>query len=143
MPVEKSERSGHLFDLAMDSLFNFFDSHSLEIQFPAQETTQFFARAIEERGKKKKMLPKLALALALKAFIMAKMQFLKKFCSGGGKKGHYQAGYVRVVGGNEAGAAQTELSPSPSYAEQYLYDRGYNSGGSDGQDLAYNAYYAH
>lgn len=138
LPVESSERSGHLFDLAIDSLVNFFDSHSLEIKFPT-ESSQFFGRAIEGRKKKKKMLPALALALAAKALGMA---LWSKFCKGGGHKGHYvNAGYVKVVGAgaNEAGAAQTELSPSPSFAEQYLYDRGYDSG----QDLAYNAYYAH
>lgn len=138
LPAEESERSGRLYDLAMDSLVNFFDSHSLEVKLPT-ESTQFFARAIEERRKKKKMLPALALALAIKALILAKLALLSKFCKGGGgHKGHYHAGYVKVVG-NEAGAAQTELSPSPSFAEQYLYDRGYDSG----QDLAYNAYYAH
>lgn len=119
---------------------NLFDTHSLEVKLPT-EGTQFFARAVEERHKKKKLLPAIALALAVKALIMAKMALFNKFCKGGGHKGHYHAGYVKVVG-NEAGAAQTELSPSPSFAEQYLYDRGYDSGQS-GQDLAYNAYYAH
>lgn len=137
LPADESERRGHLFNLAMDLLANFLDSHSLEVKLPA-ESTQFFARAIEERKKKKHHMGAIALALAIKALILAKLALLSKFCKGGGGKGHYTAGYVKVVG-NEANAAQTELSPSPTFAEQYLYDRGYDSG----QDLAYNAYYAH
>lgn len=73
------ERSGHLFDLAMNSLANFIYSHSLEVTFP-KESSQAFSRAIEvERDKLKKnkhsFLPALALALALvlKALLSAKL----------------------------------------------------------------------
>lgn len=135
LPTEESERSEHLFDLAVDSFANFMDSHSLVVKLP-KESSQAVARAIEEgRIIKKKHIPKLALALALKALLLAKIALLSHFCKKGG--GHKHAGYVKLVGGggNENGA-QTELSPGTSYAEQYIYDRAYDRA----HDLAYNAH---
>lgn len=51
LPADASGKTGRLFDLAMDSISNFFTSHKLEVQFP-EETTTDIARAIEE-GKEK------------------------------------------------------------------------------------------
>lgn len=50
LPADASGKTGRLFDLAMDSISNFFSSHNLEVKFP-EETTTDIARAIEE-GKK-------------------------------------------------------------------------------------------
>lgn len=57
LPADASGKTGRLFDLAMDSISNFFSSHKLEVQFP-EETTTDIARAIEE-GKKRKFEEKM------------------------------------------------------------------------------------
>lgn len=112
LPIEESERSGRLFDMAMDSLTNFIGSHSLEVKFP-KESSQAVARAIEEgRGKLKKVAGPLLLAfgaklvaliplflgalifLAIKALIVSKIAFVlaailgfQRFGLGGGLGG--------------------------------------------------------
>lgn len=76
--AEVLEHGGSLFDLAMDFLVNFFNSHSLEVKF-AEDSSQSFIRAIKEKDevkkKKNSIMPALALALALtlKALILAKL----------------------------------------------------------------------
>lgn len=94
LPTEESERTGRLYDMAMDSLTNFIGSHSLEVKFP-KESSQAVARAIEEgRGKLKKVAGPLLLAfgaklvaliplflgalifLAIKALIVSKIAFV-------------------------------------------------------------------
>lgn len=51
LPAEPEQRSGKLYDMAIDSFNNFLASHSLQIKFPS-ETSQEVARAIDE-GKRK------------------------------------------------------------------------------------------
>lgn len=51
LPTEPEQRSGKLYDLAIDSFNNFLASHSLQIKFPS-ETSQEVSRAIDE-GKRK------------------------------------------------------------------------------------------
>lgn len=78
LPTEESERSRHLIELAVNSLENFIDSHSLQVKFP-----KYIGRAIEEgRKKKKKLLATLAFAIALKALILAKIALLSHFMKG-------------------------------------------------------------
>lgn len=140
LPSEETERSGRLFDLAMNSLITLIDSHSLEIKFP-KESTQAFARAIEkERHKVKKghhKLGGLALALALKALLLAAYALWKKLCQG--HKGH--GALIKYVDNGSAhaaaNAAQTDLNPGTAFAEQYPYTREYSD---SAQDLAYNGY---
>lgn len=135
LPAEETERSGSLFDLAMESMANFFGSHSLIVKFPTENS--FFARAIKElrhKKKKKHWMPQLALALAIKALILAKLALLSKFCKGGG--GHH-AGLVKLVDNSGGAAAQTDINAGTGFAEQYPYSRTYDRA----QNLAYNAYY--
>lgn len=93
------------------------------------------ARAMEEgRFIKKKHMGKLALALALKALLMAAAA-LMKHC----KKGHHHGALIKYVDGANANiqtAVQADLSSGTGYAEQYPYDRAYNSA----HDLAYKQY---
>lgn len=49
LPADSEQRSGKLYDLAIDSFNNFLASHSLQIKLPS-ETGQEISRAIE--GKK-------------------------------------------------------------------------------------------
>lgn len=49
LPADSEQRSGKLYDMAIDSFNNFLASHSLQIRFPS-ETSQEISRAIE--GKK-------------------------------------------------------------------------------------------
>lgn len=89
LPSDESERSGHLIDLALDSLANFIDSHSLEVRFPRKAID----RAVQEgRTIKKKHMSALALALALKALMLLG----SKMCQGGHKGGHYTEWINRV-----------------------------------------------
>jgi hypothetical protein len=46
LPVEPEQRSARLYDLALDSISNFFSSHSLQVKFPTEE----ISRAFEEEG---------------------------------------------------------------------------------------------
>lgn len=138
LPAEGSERSGGIFDLAMESMANFFGSHSLIVKFPTENS--FIGRAIKElrhKKKKKHWMPQLALALAIKALILAKLALLSKFCKGGG--GHH-AGLVKLVDNSGGGAvAQQEMNAGTGFAEQYPYSRAYEK--TQAQNLAYNSYY--
>lgn len=135
LPAGESERSGRLIDLAMSSWANFIDSHSLEVKFP-KESSQAFARALKEESgklKKKKKLPLLALALALKALLLAKYALWQHFCK---KSGGHHAGLVKLVANEGAAAQQADLNSGAGFAEQYPYNRAYEST----QDLPYNSY---
>lgn len=109
LPADSKEKNGRLLDMATEAATNFLNSHNLQFKMPA-ETTQQVARAFEEgRGKMKKMVGPLALAigakliaiipiflgglaiLATKALVLAKIAFilaaglgLQKFLGGGG-----------------------------------------------------------
>lgn len=109
LPADSKEKNGRLLDMATEAATNFMSSHNLQFKLPA-ETTQQVARAFEEgRGKMKKMVGPLALAigakliaiipiflgglaiLATKALVLAKIAFilaaglgLQKFLGGGG-----------------------------------------------------------
>lgn len=134
LPAEGSERSGSLFDLAMESMANFFGSHSLVFKIPTENS--IFSRAIKElrhKKKKKHWMPQLALALAAKALALA---LLSKFCKSGG--GHH-AGLVKLVDNTGGAAAQTEMNAGTGFAEQYPYSR--SSAYDRAQNMAYNAYY--
>ncbi|KAJ6637524.1 hypothetical protein Bhyg_10255 [Pseudolycoriella hygida] len=68
--TDASGKTGRLFDLAMDSISNFFSSHNLEVKFP-EETTTDIARAIEEgRGKIKKIAAPIILAIGAKVIAL-------------------------------------------------------------------------
>lgn len=163
LPAEESERSGRLFDLAMDSLTNFIESHSLEVKFP-KESSQAVARAIEEgRGKLKKVAGPLLLAfgaklialvplflgglifLAVKALIVSKIAFVLAAILGIQKFGGHAGGLGLLskvtqggLGGGWASGAQSAgwTSSGTGVAQQYPYARTYDNA----QDLAYNAY---
>lgn len=47
LPNESQDKNGRLFDLALESVSNFFGSHNIQVKFP-EDTTQEVARAIEE-----------------------------------------------------------------------------------------------
>lgn len=47
LPAEPEQRSGKLYDMAIDAFNNFLASHSLQIKFPS-ETSQEVSRAIDE-----------------------------------------------------------------------------------------------
>lgn len=163
LPKETSERTSRLFDLAMDTLSQFMESHTLEVKFPKETTTEV-ARAIEEgRGKLKKMAGPLLLAvgakllaliplflgglifLAVKALIVSKIAFVlaailgvQKLGGGGG------LGLLGKLGGGGGGGAagwgsvpsSSGWSTSGSVGGAYPYARNYDTA----QDLAYNAY---
>lgn len=162
LPAESSERTSRLFDMAVDSLTNFMDSHSLSVKFP-QETTQEVARAIEEgRGKLKKLGGPLLLAigaklvaliplflgglifLALKALVVSKIAFvlaailgLSKL--GGGVGGGLGGGLLGKVSNGLGWPSTNQQSSgwsSGSAGASYPYARNYETG----QDLAYQAY---
>lgn len=161
LPAEASERTSRLFDLAMDSVTNFLDTHSLEVKFP-KETSQEVARAIEEgRGKLKKIGGPLLLAvgaklialvplflgglvfLAVKALVVSKIAFvlaailgLQRF-GGGGAGGLGLLGKVAngVQGWSSGGQGSQAWASSP-VGSSYPYARNYDNA----QDLAYNAY---
>lgn len=164
LPAEETERSGRLFDLAMDSLTNFMESHSLEVKFP-KESTQAVARAIEEgRGKLKKVAGPLLLAfgaklialvplflgglifLAIKALIVSKIAFVLAAILGfqkfGGGAGAGLGLLSKVTGGGLGGGWQSGAqsagwsSGTGAGVAQYPYARTYDNA----QDLAYNAY---
>lgn len=50
LPADAEEKNGRLFDMALESASNFFGSHNLQVNLPA-EATQSVARAIEEGSK--------------------------------------------------------------------------------------------
>ncbi|XP_055383064.1 uncharacterized protein LOC129613136 [Condylostylus longicornis] len=106
LPKENEEKTGRLLDLALDSAIEFFKTHTLQIKVP-QETTQDFARAIEEGrkggGKMKKIMGPLMMAvgakliamipiflgglalLAIKAVVVAKIAFVMAILLGASK----------------------------------------------------------
>lgn len=161
LPAESSERSSRLFDLAMDSLTSFIDSHTLEVKFP-KDASQGLARAIEEgRGKLKKVAGPLLLAfgaklvaliplflgglifLAIKALVVSKIAFvlaailgLQKFGSAG--SGLNLLGKVAngVQGWSSGVQGAGGWSSGTGIGSQYPYARNYDNA----QDLAYNAY---
>lgn len=158
LPNESSERTSRLFDMAVDSITNFLDSHSLNIKFP-QETSEDVARAIEEgRGKLKKLGGPLLLALgaklvaliplflggliflALKALVVSKIAFVLAAVLGlsklGGGVGSGLLGKVSNGLGWPAAQPAAGAWTSGSAAAQYPYARNYETG----QDLAYQAY---
>lgn len=162
LPAAESERTGRLFDLAMDSLTNFIESHSLEVKFP-KESSQAVARAIEEgRGKLKKVAGPLLLAfgaklialvplflgglifLAIKALIVSKIAFVLAAILGLQKFGGHAGGLgllskvtqAGLGGGWQSGAQSAGWSSGTGVAQQYPYARTYDNA----QDLAYNAY---
>lgn len=162
LPAEKSERTSRLFDLAMDSVTSFLDTHSLEVKFP-KETSQEVARAIEEgRGKLKKIGGPLLLALgaklialvplflgglvflAVKALVVSKIAFvlaailgLQRFGGAGAGNGLGLLGKVaNGVQGWSSGAQGSQGWASTPVGSSYPYARNYDNA----QDLAYNAY---
>ena len=161
LPADETERSGRLFDLAMDSLTNFAESHSLQVKFP-KEASESVARAIEEgRGKLKKIGGPLLLAfgaklialvplflgglifLAIKALIVSKIAFLlaavlgfQKFGAGGGGLGLLSKVTNGVGSGWSSGAQTGGWSSGSGLSSQYPYARNYENA----HDLAYNAY---
>jgi hypothetical protein len=169
LPADKKEKHGRLFDLAMESMNNFLNTHSLQFKVPA-ETRQEVARAFEEgRGKMKKVMGPLALAigakliavvplvlgglvlLATKALVIAKIAFvlaavlgLQKLLGGGSGLG---GSLLAKVGGGQTAAQQWPATGNagwPTGAQQ-----GWSSGAAagsypyarsyDAQDLAYSA----
>lgn len=162
LPAETSERTSRLFDLAMDSVTNFLDTHSLEVKFP-KETSQEVARAIEEgRGKLKKIGGPLLLAvgaklialvplflgglvfLAFKALVVSKIAFvlaailgLQRFGGAGAGGGLGLLGKVaNGVQGWSSGSQGSQGWASSPVGSSYPYARNYDNA----QDLAYNAY---
>lgn len=160
LPADESERSGRLLDLAMDSLTNFMESHSLEVKLP-KETPQQIARAIETgRGKLKKLAGPLLMTLAIKlisfvplflggliflaikalvvskiAFILAAILGFQKFGAGGSGL-NLLSKVSNGVGGYSSGASTTGWPSGSGISAQYPYARNYDTA----QDLAYNAY---
>lgn len=162
LPADSSERSGRLYDMAMDSLTSFIDTHSLELKFP-KETTQEVARAIETgRGKLKKFAGPLLLALgtklialvplflggliflAVKALVVSKIAFILAAVLGLQKLGAGSSGLnlLGKLGNGVQGWSQGSpssagwTSGTGGVAQQYPYARNYDNA----QDLAYNAY---
>lgn len=155
LPENSDERSGRLVDIAMQNAADFLSSHSLEVKIPA-EATQEVARALDEgRGKLKKMMGPIAIAIGAKLFaivpivlgalallttkavIVAKIALLlalivsgSRFFGGLGNKfgGAFGSGYNAAgwSGGNSAGW-------SSGGASSYPYARSL-----DAQQLAYN-----
>uniref|UniRef100_A0A1B0B2X1 Osiris 14 n=1 Tax=Glossina palpalis gambiensis TaxID=67801 RepID=A0A1B0B2X1_9MUSC len=68
LPENTEERQEHLTDMAVESAAEFLSTHNLEVKLP-KETTQSLARALEEgRGKMKKILGPLIMAVGAKLF---------------------------------------------------------------------------
>lgn len=161
LPAESTDRTSRLFDLAMDSLTNFLESHSLEVKFP-QETTQEVARAIEEgRGKLKKLAGPLLLAvgaklialvplflgglifLAVKALVVSKLAFVLAAILGLQRLGS-GAGGLNLLGkvANGVQGWSSAAQPAPAWpstsnvGSSYPYARTYENA----QDLAYSGY---
>ncbi|XP_055852413.1 uncharacterized protein LOC129916462 [Episyrphus balteatus] len=167
LPSESEDRNGRLMDMAMQSVADFFGSHNLEVKVPS-ETTQEVARAIEEgRGKMKKLMGPLILAvgaklfalvplllgglalLATKAIVVAKIAFLlalavsaSKLFGGAGKLGG-----LGGLGGGAAGLANSAGWQQPaqqgwsSGGASYPYARslGDDDSSEDAQELAFHA----
>ena len=159
LPESGDERTGKLVDLAMQSAADFLSSHNLEVKIPT-EATQEVARAIDEgRGKLKKMLGPVALAIGAKVFaivplvifglalltfkavIVSKIALLLALFLGGSrlfggaglgsKFGGSATGYNANAGWSAGNTAAWSASPSSAYP----YARSLNSG--DAQEMAY------
>ncbi|XP_039492692.1 uncharacterized protein LOC120452506 [Drosophila santomea] len=160
LPQNADERTGRLVDLAVSSAADFLSTHNLEFKLPA-ETTQQVARALDEgRGKIKKMLGPVALAigaklfaviplvlgflalLTFKAVIVAKLAFFLAILVGGSR---LLGGFGNKFGGNSlAGAYNSNPWSAPASAgwssgasSSYPYARSISEDGSDAQQLAY------
>ncbi|XP_055904679.1 uncharacterized protein LOC129940389 [Eupeodes corollae] len=167
LPTEAEERNGRLMDMAMQSVTDFFGTHNLEVKVPT-ETTQEVARAIEEgRGKMKKLMGPLILAvgaklfalvplmlgglalLATKAIVVAKIAFLlalavsaSKLFGGAGKLGGL-GGIGGAAGlANSAGWQQPAQQGWSSGGSSYPYARNLGDledSEEDAQELAFKA----
>ncbi|KAH8383731.1 hypothetical protein KR009_010247 [Drosophila setifemur] len=159
LPQNADERTGRLVDLAISSATDFLGSHNLEFKLPA-ETTQQVARALDEgRGKIKKMIGPIALAigaklfaviplvlgflalLTFKAVIVAKLAFFLAILVGGSR---LLGGFGNKFGGNSLGggySSQAWSAPatagwSSGASSSYPYARSISEE-SDAQQLAY------
>ncbi|XP_037730078.1 uncharacterized protein LOC119560614 [Drosophila subpulchrella] len=159
LPQNADERTGRLVDMAISSAAEFLSSHNLEFKLPA-ETTQQVARALDEgRGKIKKMLGPLALAigaklfaviplvlgflalLTFKAVIVAKLAFFLAILVGGSR---LLGGFGNKFGGSGIGggyssnawSAPASAGWSSGASSSYPYARSIDDE-SDAQQLAY------
>ncbi|XP_037943417.1 uncharacterized protein LOC119676252 [Teleopsis dalmanni] len=142
LPASSEERSGRLVDMAVQTAADFFGSHNLEVKVPA-EATQEVARALDEgRGKLKKMMGPLALAigakvvalipillgglalLTTKAIIVAKIALLLALVVGGSR-------FFSSFGNKFGGALGGGYSSNAGWAS------GSNAGWSSGASSAY------
>ncbi|XP_052858840.1 uncharacterized protein LOC128266388 [Drosophila gunungcola] len=160
LPQNADERTGRLVDMAISSAADFLGSHNLEFKLPA-ETTQQVARALDEgRGKIKKMLGPVALAigaklfaviplvlgflalLTFKAVIVAKLAFFLAILVGGSR---LLGGFGNKFGGNSIGggyssnawSAPASAGWSSGAASSYPYARSIGADESEAQQLAY------
>lgn len=163
LPSESDERNGRLMDMAMQSVTDFFGTHNLEVKVPT-ETTQEVARAIEEgRGKMKKLMGPLILAvgakmfalvplllgglalLATKAIVVAKIAFLlalavsasKLFGGAAGKLGGLGGAVTANSAGWQAPAQQGWSTGNSGYP--YARNFGDDESAEDAQELAFKA----
>lgn len=153
--------------MAVDALTSFVGSHSLEVKFP-KESSQELARAIETgRGKLKKFIAPLILALgakvvaliplflggliflAIKALVVSKIAFVLAALTGlqklsGGAGGLNLLGKftgatsAQPSAGWSSGSQPAGWTSGTGAAAQYPYARNYDTA----QDLAYNGYAA-
>lgn len=155
LPDKNDEKSSRLLDLAMESATDFLGSHNLEVKVPA-EATQEVARAFEEgRGKLKKMLGPIAIALGAKLFavvplvigflalltfkavFVAKIAFLLAILVGGSRLlGGIGKGAAGIGGYNSSPAwsSSSNAGWSSGASAAYPYARGLSD---EAQDLAY------
>lgn len=168
LPTEKKEKTGRLFDMAMETASNFLNSHSLQFKVPA-ETQQEVARAFEEgRGKIKKVIGPLAIAigakliaivpiilgglilLATKALVIAKVAFVLAAILGVQKLLGGGAGGLSLLSKATGAAPAGQAWPaSGNGAWPASGAQSYSAGGAtgsypyarsyDAQDLAYSA----
>ncbi|EDV90708.1 uncharacterized protein LOC6569765 [Drosophila grimshawi] len=154
------ERNGRLVDLAISSVTDFLTTHNLEFKLPA-ETTQQVARALDEgRGKIKKMIGPIALAigaklfaviplvlgflalLTFKAVIVAKIAFVVALLVGGsrllGGFGNKFGGVGSFGGGYNSNAWSAPASPGWSSAASSSYPYARSIAVDDAQELAYS-----
>ncbi|XP_030371712.1 uncharacterized protein LOC115621997 [Scaptodrosophila lebanonensis] len=156
LPPSTEERNSRLVDLAVSSVAEFLSTHNLEFKLPA-ETTQQVARALDEgRGKIKKMIGPLALAigaklfavvplvlgflalLTFKAVVVAKIAFFLALLVGGSRLlggfgklgGSYGSGY-----NSNAWSAPASSGWSSGASSAYPYARSLSD--ADAQELAY------
>uniref|UniRef100_A0A1I8Q161 Protein osiris 14 n=1 Tax=Stomoxys calcitrans TaxID=35570 RepID=A0A1I8Q161_STOCA len=140
LPEDADERTGRLVDMAVESATDFLNTHNLEVKMPA-EATQELARALDEgRGKLKKMIGPIALAIGAKVFaiiplllgglallttkaiIVAKLAFFLALLVGGSKLfgsklgGGIGSGYSSGWSGGSTGGWSSGASSSYPYA---------------------------